>query len=263
MSAKLSDLQDQFQARLLRNDNAINPHLGGGGPFMKVYDYAYRARLVEILQEEFESLHTLLGDEQFYEAMYAYVDSHPSRNRSARWLGEHLADWLGATEPWSNIPVATAMARFEWMVSLAFDAPDADLLAIEDMGAVPPEAWPMLTFTFHPALNTAELSHDVSAFYRAVSAEEDPDAAPELYEQPQTWVAWRDPESFKVTYRALGVEEKHALAAARDGMTFDGFCEVVADHTDAEEAAVHAAGLLRIWIESGWIIGLDAEGMSW
>ena len=51
--------------------------------------------------------------------------------------------------------------------------------------------------------------------------------------------------------------------AAIEGQTFDGICEIVADLTEADEAAVRAAGLLRLWIESGWLIGLDAEGMSW
>jgi len=128
---------------------------------------------------------------------------------------------------------------------------------------VPPEAWPMLTFTFHPALQTAVLQSDVAGFYQAVKAEVDPDAAPAPYDVPVTWAAWRDPESLMVTYRSLDTDEAFALEAAQAGRTFDGICEIVADHTDADEAAVRAAGLLRNWVESGWMIGLDAEGMSW
>jgi len=96
-----------------------------------------------------------------------------------------------------------------------------------------------------------------------VKAEQDPDAAPVRYEQPVTWAAWRDPHSLMVTYRALETDEALALQAARDGQTFDAICELIADCTEADEAAVRAAGLLRVWVESGWLIGLDAEGMSW
>jgi len=263
MSTSLSDLQGMFQSRLLSGEHDIDPHLHAGGPFMKAYDHAYRARLVEILTEDFEALHTLLGDEQFFRTMQDYVDAHPSTTRSVRWLGRHLAGWLKQTEDWSAHPAVSSMAALEWMIGLAFDSPDAAPVAILDIGAVPPEAWPMLTFTLHPALHTAVLESDVVPFYQAVKAEQDPDAAPVRYEQPVTWAAWRDPHSLMVTYRALETDEALALQAARDGQTFDAICELIADCTEADEAAVRAAGLLRVWVESGWLIGLDAEGMSW
>jgi hypothetical protein len=263
MSSSLSNLQEKFQARMLEGDTAINPHLTGGGPFMKVYDHAYRARLVEILTDDLEGLHTLLGDEQFFTTMQHYVDANPSTSRSARWLGRGLVAWLRTSEDWSDNAMVISMAAFEWMLGLAFDAPDAATVGIRDIGKVPPEAWPMLTLTYHPALNTAELDFDVSAFYQAVKAEADPDAPPIPYDSPVTWAAWRDPESLMVTYRPLEIDEAAALAAAAEGQTFDAICEIIADCTEADEAAVRAAGLLRIWVESGWVIGIDAEGMSW
>lgn len=259
----LHDIQQKFQARLLDGGDDVLSHLKAGGPFMKVYDRAYRSRLIEVLAEDFEGLHTLLGDEQFAEAMRGYVDRHPSSKPSIRWLGAHVADWLAATQPWSGHPALISMAAFEWMLGLAFDAPDAAPIGISESGTVPPEAWPMLTFTLHPALHTAVLACDVAPFYQAVKAESEPSGPPMPYEMPCTWAAWRDPETMVVTYRVLDIDEAAALAAAADGMTFDGICEVIADNTEADEAAVRAAGLLRIWIESGWIIGLDAEGMSW
>ena len=263
MKVSLSQLQDKFQARLLSGDPAIDPHLTAGGPYMKAYDHAYKARLVEILTEDFEGLHMLLGDENFFQTMADYIDAYPSTSRSVRWLGQHLPVWLRHSETWATQPVVADMAAFEWMIGLAFDAPDAALIGLTDMGSVPPEAWPMLTFTFHPALNTAELKNDVSDFYRAAKAGADPDGPPDAYDNPETWAAWRDPQSLMVTYRALDTDEAMGLAAARGGQTFDGICEIIADCTEADEAAVRAAGLLKLWIESGWVIGLDAEGMSW
>lgn len=263
MNATLAELQSKFQDRLLKGDDAIDAHLGAGGPFMKAYDHAYRARLVEIMTEDFEGLHTLLGDDQFFAMLGQYVDANPSTTRSVRWLGRHLPAWLRQSATWGALPEITSMAAFEWMLGLAFDAADAPSIGIAEVGKVPPEAWPMLTFTFHPALNIATLDCDVSAFYRAVKAETDPDGPPVPYDNPVTWAAWRDPQTMIVTYRPLETDEAMALGAARAGQTFDGICEIVADHTEADEAAVRAANLLRIWVESGWLIGLDAEGMSW
>lgn len=263
MTDQLRDIQVRFQSRLVDGDDAIDRALKNSGPFMGVYDHAYRARLIEILSEDFEGVHTLLGDEQFANAMRGYIDAHPSTTKSVRWLGRYLADYLKSSEPWNDLPMVSSMAAFEWMLGLAFDAPDATLISVEEITTVPPEAWPMLTITFHPALNTAQLMFDVAPFYQAVKAEEEPSSAPEKYDAGVTWAAWRDPEMLTVTYRALDPDEADALDAARVGQTFDSICEIVAGHTDADSAAMRTAGLLRLWIESGWIVGIDAEGMSW
>ncbi len=263
MSVSLAELQEKFQNRLLRGDDGIDPHLNKGGPFMKAYDHAYRARLIEILTEDFEGLHLLLGDEQFFRMLGEYVDGHPSTTRSIRWLGRYLPDWLKRSESWGRHPELASMAAFEWMLGLAFDAPDARTVGGETMARVPPEAWPMLTFTFHPSLHTATLDFDVSAFYRAAKAQTDPEGPPLPHDAPVTWAAWRHPIDMIVMYRALETDEAMALDAAQKGITFDGICEIVADHTDADEAAVRAAGLMKGWVDSGWLIGIDAEGMSW
>ena len=263
MSASLADLQSKFQARLMSGAKDIDTHLGGGGPFMGVYDFAYKARLVEILQADFEGLHTLLGDEKFDEASRAYLDAHPSTFRSARWVGGALSDWLAKTQPWSGIPEAVAMARFEWALGLAFDAVDAATVGFDEIAKVPPEAWPLLTLTIHPSVSVVDLTHDVAPFHHAVKAQEDPEGAPEPFATPETLVAWRDADALQAMYRALEADEAAMLRAAMDGRAFDFLCEVVAQHGAPDQAAMRAAGLLRLWIESGWIIGVDADGMSW
>ena len=262
MTTSLKDIQSMFQNRLLTGGEDILPHLNDG-TFMGVYDHAYRARLVEILDGDFEGVHTLLGDDRFDAAMRGYLDAHPSTTRSVRWIGRHLPDWMSVTAPWSGYREAVAMASFEWMLGLAFDAPDAPLLEMSAVGAVPPEAWPVLTFSFHPALNTSVLSHDAAPFHQAIKAGRNPEAAPPPFVSPETWAAWREPGSAMVSYRALDRDEAEALAAARDGRTFDEICEIVAASGDHDQAAIRAAGLLRLWIESGWIIGIDAVGLSW
>ncbi len=263
MSASLADLQSKFQARLMTGAKDIDTHLGAGGPFMGVYDFAYKARLVEILQEDFEGLHTLLGDARFDEAARAYLDAHPSTYRSARWIGRDLADWLAKTQPWSDIPEAVAMARFEWALGLAFDAEDAAPIGFDEIAAVPPEAWPLLTLTIHPSVSIMELTHDIAPFHQAAKAQAEPAGAPAPFAIPETWVAWRDGDALQAMYRVLEEDEAAMLLAALEGGTFDVLCEVIARHGEPDQAAMRAAGLLRRWIETGWVIGVDADGMSW
>lgn len=263
MTRTLADLQSMFQARVTQGAEGIDPHLADGGRFMGVYDYAYRARLIEILGEEFEALHTLMGDAQFGDAMRGYIAAHPSTSRSARWLGQHLPAWLAETQPWSALPEVGAMAAFEWALSVAFDAPDAASIGFDVIAAVPPEAWPMLTLTFHPSLQVFTLSHDVAPFYRAVKDEVGPAGAPSAFPAPALWGTWRDADTLIVRYRALEADEAAMLSAAQGGQSFDALCEVLAALGAPDQAAMRAATLLRQWIENGWIIGIDADGLSW
>ena len=224
MTARLADLQDLFQDRLLTGRADISAHLTSGGPFLKVYDHAYEARLLEVMGEDFPAVHTLLGDDAFAEATAAYVRGHPSRARSVRWLGAGFAA----------------------------------------LAAVPPEAWPVLTFDFHPALNTALLAHDVAPFQQAVAKDQDPEAAPEVIAGgPESWAFWRDGETCQVRYRALTADEAAGLALLRAAGDFQALCETLAQAGDGDDAALRAAGYLRGWVEAGWITGLSAPGLSW
>ncbi|MAY68156.1 MAG: hypothetical protein CMM77_13650 [Rhodospirillaceae bacterium] len=264
MTASLADIQDLFQDRLLTGRADIAAHLTSGGPFLSVYDHAYVARLLDIMGEDFPAVHTLLGDDAFAEAAGAYVRGHPSTARSVRWLGARFRDWLGDTPPWSDLPVVADMAAFEWGLGLAFDAPDADVLGGAALAAVPPEAWPVLGFDFHPAFNTFELSHEVAPFQQAVAREENPEAAPAPFaDGAQTWAAWRDGATCQVRYRALAGDEAAGLALLRDGGDFQTLCETLAGFGEADAAAPRAAGYLRGWVEAGWITGLSAPGLSW
>ncbi|MDA0996777.1 MAG: DNA-binding domain-containing protein [Proteobacteria bacterium] len=198
MNTGLAELQRLFQDRLLAGGNDIERHLKDRGPFLKVYDHAYLARLLEVMGEDFPAVHTLLGDDQFGDAAVAFVRAHPSRARSIRWLGAGFSAWLREADPWRNLPVVADMAAFEWALGLAFDAPDSEPVGMPALAAVPAEAWPGLRFEFHRSLNIVRLAVDVAPFQRAVAAERDPEAAPEPLSEPgdcggfgATWKACR------------------------------------------------------------------------
>ena len=59
-----------------------------------VYRNAYVARLAEILADDYEQLHAYLGDQAFAKLVKAYIDANPSDQRSARWFGRHLPDFV-------------------------------------------------------------------------------------------------------------------------------------------------------------------------
>ncbi len=223
---------------------------------MGVYDHAYRARLLEILANDFPALHTLLGDEQFGQVINSFLDDHPSHHRSVRWLGAPLSTWLKKTPPWSSIGEAEDMATFEWALGLAFDAPDAEVIEQSDLAGIPADSWPALRFDFHPALHVITLNFDVTKFQQAVSRDTDPEDAPEPLDRPVSWAVWRDHEQLIAMYRPVEADEAALLDAARKGADFTTLCNVFSFDKDNDEAAMQVAGLIMNWIVSGWISGL-------
>lgn len=155
------------------------------------------------------------------------------------------------------------MAAFEWALGLAFDAGDAPILDMAALGQVPPEAWPALRFTFHPSLNCVRLGHDVAPFQQAVATERDPESAPEPYAEPVAWAIWRDPETLQVRYRPLPVEEALGFEKLNDNGDFAALCEVLAASGGADDAALRAAGFLKGWLDSGWLIDFNAGPLGW
>lgn len=250
----LGGIQSLFQDRLLIGDDAVMAHLTDEGPFLKVYDHAYEARLLEVMGEDFPAVHTLLGDDEFAAAATDFVREHPSRARSVRWLGAPFADWLRRTAPWSEAPVLADMAAFEWALGLAFDAADAAALTIDRLAAVPPDAWPGLTFEGHPSLVLVDLGHDVAPFQQAVARDEEPTGAPRRFAMRRVVAVWREPRSLIVQFRDVPSNEALALELLRAGKTFQSLCEALAETGLGETAPQHAASYLRQWLEAGWMI---------
>lgn len=258
MNTKLSVIQDAFQDQLLTGKDRLGPHLSEGG-HMAVYDHAYRARLLDILANDYPALHTLLGDDQFGLVINDYLDSHPSQKRSVRWLGQHVSDWLRQTIPWSNLTEAVDMAAFEWALGLAFDAPDGPIIDQADLAATAPADWPKLSFSFHPALQIITLRYDVTPFQQAIAQEKLPEEAPEALDMPGHWAVWRDHEELNVLFRKLEPDEAAMLENARRGADFTVLCDTISFSADGDEAAMRTAELVQGWVSSGWISQLKTS----
>ncbi|MBC7944211.1 MAG: putative DNA-binding domain-containing protein [Burkholderiales bacterium] len=218
-----------------------------------IYSEAYRLRLIEALDTDYITLHTLVGDDTFEKLALAYVDAYPSKVYNMRWFGAQLPEFLKTTPPYSNYPAFGEMAAFEWALTLAFDADNAPVLRIEDIAAVPGDAWADMTFACHPSLQRLDLRWNVPAFWKAIGNEEEAQA-PQQNEFPIAWMIWRrDLDSY---FRSLPVDEAWALDAIRSGANFAEVCSGLCEWIDELQAAQHAAGLLKGWVSEQLISGL-------
>ena len=255
MSKTLRQLQENFQGYLLTPDARMHPHVHGGAQVsaderLAIYANAYRLRLLESLGTDYPGLHTVLGDDDFDAMGRAYIAAHPSAHFSLRWFGSRMSEFLKTTEPYSRYPVFTEMAAFEWAKSDAFDAADSAVASISDMAAIPPDAWPGLRFIPHPSLRRLGLRWNVPTVWKEIDAGREP---PELEESdyPIAWLVWR--QNLLTYFRSLNVDEAWALDALQRGETFAAICDGLTEWIDAQNVAVHAAGLLKQWLTDGLI----------
>lgn len=246
----LAALQARFQAGILAPDNGaaladINDSPREAAPVLfGVYRHAYAARLVEVLQGNFDKTWSLLGDDGFAEAARAYIAAAPSRFRNARWFGDGFAAFLAGYHAAS--PAVGDVAALDWAIAGAFDAADEACVRAEALAALHPEDWPGLSFRLQAAVRLVPVTTPAAAIYEAMGAGEAPPALDPV--GPQTVLVWRD--GLTVRYRVLEPDEAAALAAVAEGQPFAGVCERIAAVAGAETAGARAAQLLGQWLES-------------
>jgi hypothetical protein len=255
----LADLQQAFQGYVLRAEPGLVDRIAGGDRVdpqqrLRIYFDAYRLRLVEALATDYEALRALMGDEPFKTACRAYVEATPSLFRNVRWYGSGLPEFLRATPPWAEQPIVYELALFEWTLTLAFDAADYPVVRFEDLASLPPQSWPAVGFVLHPSAHLLELRTNAPALRKAADAGEPlPDA---VLAHPKIWLVWR--KELTACFRSLSESESWALAAVKDGANFTELCEGLCRWLSAEEAASHAAGLLRQWVDDELISDVSA-----
>lgn len=252
----------RFQDSVLTGDPAIDSQIEGDTAEFRhtrlgIYRDAYRLRLIEVLGNDYEILHTCLGDELFDALASDYIAAHPSTFRNVRWFGGKLAEFLRSTPRCAGHPELAELAQFEWSLGQAFDSPDEDAVSFEEVAAVTPEAWAELRFIPHPALRLLELRTNAVAIWKAIG-NHDNSFKPETFPDPVTWAVWRKQHS--PFFRSLEADEAWALKAMISQASFGEICAGLCEWVAEGEAAGRAAGLLRGWVEAGWIAKLLIAG---
>jgi hypothetical protein len=263
MSRALPGSQRRFQDYLLGGIGAAEDLVAADAKAdaatrLGVYADAYRLRLLEVLGNDYPALRAVAGAEGFERIGRAYIEAHPSDTPSVRWFGRHLAEFLIQSPGWERHQLLAELAAFEWRKGEVFDAPDTVALEIAAVAAVPPESWPEMRLLTQPALRRLDLRWNVPELFRAHEAGESLPEAVAL-EEPVHWLLWRD-AALDIRWRSLGADEAAALDAVLDGASFGEICELLCQWVEAEEAAMHAAGLLKRWIFDGLVVELEGVG---
>ena len=233
----------QEPARLPLRSTGIDRRIGLG-----IYQYAYRARLLEALQCNFPALHRLLGDDHFALAGHGFRRRQPPTHASIRWFGEGFSDYLAITAPFSDCPAMAQLARFEWALRHTIDAADAQRIETQYLQTIAPEQWHALRFDLHPSLQVLAMDWNVPFIWQALIDEETPPTPESL---SQTWLVYRQADRVSA-WRSVDEAEADALKYLAVGNTFGALCERLwRESEDADMAVGQAAVWLRTWVEQG------------
>lgn len=245
----LHELQKKFQDYVLVPEPGMEDEVAGtanadAATRLEIYSDAYRLRLIEALAGDYETVKALAGEIEFDRLAREYIAAHPSTHYNVRWFGAAFADFL--REAAADSPHLSETARFEWAMTLAFDAPDEPAIAVEAMAQIPAQAWPGMTFVAHPSLQLLQLDFNVPEIWKAVDSG---GKLPSLRHETVPWIIWR--RDYKTYFRSVSDDENFALGALVSGASFADICAGLTEWVDEDSVALHAAGLLKGWISEG------------
>jgi len=127
------------------------------GERIGIYHGMYLMRMAEALESDYPALAHFLGEARWAALVRDYVLAHPSRSYTLNVLGRPLAEWLGEPSDFPRRGFCRDLARLEWAVTEAFDAPETPRLTAQELEAVPPEAWDEARLVPSAALRLVEL----------------------------------------------------------------------------------------------------------
>jgi hypothetical protein len=162
---------------------------------LSIYSYAYYARLLECLREEFPVLMHALTQEVFDSFAVGYLQAYPSRSYTLLQLGANFPRYLTETRPedgedndlpadWPDFLID--LATLELTFNEVFDGPGVERespLDPELLRAIPAERFYESRLVGASCLRLLPLRYPVHRYFTAVRRHEDPEppAAAETY----------------------------------------------------------------------------------
>jgi hypothetical protein len=232
---------------------------------LAIYYDMYRLRLLDILFGDYPKLTGVMGEEKFTQAFLHYLLHHPSTHYSVRPFGAKLADFLGKYEPFCFQAYYTEMAKFEWALSLTFDAANAPRFEFERLKKLSSEEWVDLKFKLHPSVSILTFQYNIVSVWKVLEnqkicpeqedesvveryPEEKPERLIERLSSPETWLIYR--KDFASRFQALTSEQYFMLEAMGQGLSFSEVCEALSKIMPEEAVPGFVMHHLADWLNS-------------
>lgn len=228
---------------------------------LRVYQYAYTARIAGVLVHDYPKLACLAGDDVLRSWTADYLRAHRPSSFSLREVGAHLAQWLvegdaahrdtGHDDTDSaprtsghRVGLLADLARLERARTEVFDGPDATALSRDDLASMDPAEFPSLRLQLVPSSRVVTIATNADDVWDAIENEA---ALPDVHEEdtpPRVILVWR--RDLTVLHRTLEPDEARIVPTMVEGTTFGAACELLDEATAAERAIE----LLVRWLDA-------------
>ena len=253
----LTGLQVAFHDHLLNRPSDFALEVVDGGRItiehrLHIYHNAYRARLLENLQDAYEKTWAYLGDETFEASAREYIEATPPNHRNLRWYGATFPGWLAGQ--FADDADIAELAMVDWQLRQAFDGPDATPIQADGLTGLAPADWETIGFQLAPTLHISPLRYNSMPIWHAIDQEQTPPASEELIE-PSWLLIWR--KGWQPHFRTISAVENAALLQLQQGTPFAQVCTALTTQFSETEAATVAAESLLVWLHDELIVGLN------
>lgn len=215
---------------------------------LEVYRSMYPLRCEALLADDYPALREAMGDDEFIALTHAYAYAHPSRSFTMARFGERLPDFIAAHTGMSakRRGFLADLARVELAVSQVREAPDAPVLSIDQINAIPSQRWPSVRLQASPAVRYLSLNHPINLTYEAFLADE-----PLLPIRPQpAWLlVYRKDQ--RVHRLAIGRRAHCLLEALLAGLPLGRALEESLSIHDGRDVQERVFTWLREWVSEG------------
>ncbi len=204
---------------------------------LEVYRYAYRARLEEALDDDFEAVRVPAGA-RWPRLVAGYLRDCPPVSRTLNDYGARFPGWLRAR----RLGLLADLATLEWALVEVLHAPAAPVLDRAALARVPLAAWAKARFAMAGTLRVVTSPWPVNDVLAAVRAGEVP---PRPRRQASVTVVYR--RDFDLWRQPLSAQAHGVLAALMAGQTLGQALATV-----PEDEAPEVLGWFSHWVACGF-----------
>lgn len=223
---------------------------------MDIYANDYYWRLAGVLEEHFPTVAWMLGHVRFHNVLTDYVLHEPSHDADLRHYSKPFPDYLADHPEGMEDPELIEVARIELDRVELLDVPDAAMLSLAALEAVPLDQWPDLRLRPCAAMRVRDCSRPFSAMWSLCREGQSIEEARRSHPRaPSHVLIWRS--GLTVFHRDLAAAEARALVALQAGASFLELCMAASGARDPEGLAGDAttpgavARWLRRWTADG------------
>ncbi len=161
-----------FRAALLDPDRPappglVDPEGRPAGRRFDVYRNNVTVSLTEALRQCFPVVRKLVGEDFFTAMAREHLRAHPPISPILMFYGEDMPAFLATFPPVAHLGYLPDMARLELAMRRSYHARDAQPIAAEALGALPPEALLATNFRFAPAVRLIRSDWPIHAIWHA------------------------------------------------------------------------------------------------